>query len=98
MTPIHDDVVTVFRRAKGTCECTRSNHDHVRRCTNPVLWRSRGLRTPLGLLFGVWQIHYVISRARGGKNCVKNMEILCSTCDHTTRSRTLKFKCEQTFT
>ncbi|QQG43964.1 MAG: hypothetical protein HYW86_03805 [Candidatus Roizmanbacteria bacterium] len=92
MSIILYDVVIVFRRAHGFCECNKSDHYHQDRCQNPVLWRSRGLKSHKGILFGSWQISYKIQPEEGGHNSIKNMQILCSQCDRELRKYSLRFK------
>lgn len=72
------------------CECTRLDHEHEGRCGNPLLWRSKGLKTPLGILFGVWEVRHIINPKKGGGNDVNNMEILCWECDKKLRIRSFK--------
>lgn len=90
MKIIYHDAVLAFRRAKGMCECSRLDHEHQGRCSNPVLWRSQGLRTPLGILFGVWQVRHIIDPNKGGNNHLKNIEVLCWTCNRKLRNRIYK--------
>lgn len=74
------DIMLAFRRAQGYCECIRENHVHTAKCDNPLLWRNKGLRSHLGVLFGAWEIRHIISRELGGKNRICNLEVLCSDC------------------
>lgn len=80
MAIIYSDTVMAFRRAKGMCECGCLHHGHNGRCRNPVLWRSRGIRTLYEVLFGVWQVRHIISLKKGGENRLKNLEVVCAEC------------------
>lgn len=78
-----------FRRSKGFCECTRTDHQHQGRCENPILWRNRGLKTQYAILLGVWEIRHKISLKLGGSNNAKNLEVLCFTCNRKFKKRSI---------
>ena len=71
-----DVVETAFQRARKSCECNRSTHNHSgTRCNKTLIWEQRGREDT-----HAWEAHHRVSQQVGGGDTLSNCEILCWNC------------------
>jgi hypothetical protein len=61
-----------WKRANGTCECTRPDHGHWAKCHRALLKWKRGKEG-----WGAWEAHHI---GDPNDDSLSNCEILCLDC------------------
>ncbi len=71
-----ETIEAAWERSGGKCECGRSTHGHVGRCSKTLSKETQGRAEGLGS----WEAHHTHSVQSGGLDALSNCEILCSDC------------------